>query len=181
MPSILDGKGKGHLAEVNAAQELVTRAITEEEIEHVSATKGVAFSWDSTELDIDAGDTMLFVKNTSDGTLVLDRLTVNGSNVLCTWDIGIGAATTTPSGTTVNAVNLNEEFSTKLASATALSDETAVADATVVDRVKTGIGETLQHNMHGIILGKNHYIQINQETESTSGSVVLFGHFNGTN
>jgi hypothetical protein len=29
----------------------------------------------------------------------------------------------------------------------------------------------------GIILGKNQYLQINQETESTSGRVNVFGRF----
>ena len=31
--------------------------------------------------------------------------------------------------------------------------------------------------LSGIIINKNHYIQINQVTESTSGSVVVFGHY----
>ena len=32
-------------------------------------------------------------------------------------------------------------------------------------------------DIYGIILGQNHYIQINQETESTSGSLTLIAHF----
>jgi hypothetical protein len=31
--------------------------------------------------------------------------------------------------------------------------------------------------LDGIILGKNQYLQINQDTESTSGGVAIFGHF----
>lgn len=178
MSLIEDGKGRGLKAEVNAEQELVVRAITEEEIEHASATLGSAFSWDSTELDIDTGDTMLFVKNTGDVPLILDRATINGSNVICTWTILIGSATTTPAGgAAVEGVNLNQTFSAQAADATARSDETAVADGSIIDRVKTPVSNTVEVNLHGVILGKGHYVQINQITESTSGSVVLFGHF----
>jgi hypothetical protein len=173
-----DGKGRGYKAEVNAEQELVVRAITEEEIEHASATLGSAYSWDSTELDIDTGDTMLFVKNTGDVPLVLDRATINGSNVICTWTFLIGSASTTPAGgAVVTGVNLNQGFSSQLADAVSRSDETAVADGSIFDRVKTPVSNTIEVNLHGVILGRGHYIQINQITESTSGSVIIFGHF----
>ena len=178
MSLIEDGKGRGYKAEVNTEQELVVRAVTEEEIEHASGILGSAFSWDSTEKDIDTGDTMLFVKNTGDTPLILDRATINGSNVICTWTILIGSATTIPAGgTAVTGVNLNQTFSAQGADAVARADETAVADGSIIDRVKTPVTNTLQHNLHGVILGKGHYVQFNQITESTSGSVVLFGHF----
>lgn len=178
MSLIEDGKGRAYKAEVNAEQELVVRAITEEEIEHASAILGSAYSWDSTELDINATDTMLFVKNTGDVPLVLDRATINGSNAICFWTILIGSATTTPAGgAVVTGVNLNQTFSAQAADAVARSDETAVADGSIIDRVKTPIDNTIQHDLHGVILGKGHYVQFNQITESDSGSVVLFGHF----
>jgi len=47
MSVLEDGKGRGHLAEVNDEQELVVRAINESEIEHASIL-GNAYSWDST-------------------------------------------------------------------------------------------------------------------------------------
>ena len=68
-------------AKVNAERELEVRAIVESELEH-SSISGLAYSWDSTELDIDAGDTMLFVKNLSDTPLILDSVMINGSNVI---------------------------------------------------------------------------------------------------
>ena len=123
----------------------MARAIIENEIEHSSVHNGNAYSWDSLELDIDATDTMLFVKNISDSLLILDRATILGSNVICTWEILIGALTTTPAGgAEVIGVNLNEVFSTKLADAVARSDETALADGSLVDRIKTAVSETLQ-------------------------------------
>jgi len=163
-------------AKVNAERELEVRAIVESELEH-SSISGLAYSWDSTELDIDAGDTMLFVKNLSDTPLILDSVMINGSNVICTWEIGIGTDTTTPSGTTVTGVNQNTNFQSLFAEAEAYSDETAVADASVIARVKTAISGHYSHSLDGVILIKNQYIQINQETESTSGSVILRGHY----
>lgn len=173
---IADGKGRGFLAAVNAENELVVRAIVETELEHASIS-GNAYSWDSTELDIVAGETMLFVKNTGATPLILDRLIINGSNVICTWDINIGSATTTPAGTVVAGVNQNRGFSSKTADAVAFSDETALADGDTIARVKTAVSGHHIHGLNGVILGKNHYIQVNQETESTSGSCILVAHF----
>jgi len=163
--------------EVNDEGQGVVRAIVEPELEHASGKLGTAFTWDSTTLDIDAGDTMLFVKNTGEVPLILDKLILNGSNVICTWEIGIGALTTTPAGTTVTPVNMNESFSTKAPDSVSFSDETAVADASVSFRCITPVTDTKTFDMTGLILGKNHYVQINQETESTSGSAILVGHF----
>ena len=174
---IEDGKGKGHLAEVNAEQELVVRAITEPEIEHASGTLGTAYSWDSTELDLGTGETFLFIKNNDDTPLIFDTLEINGSNVVCTWTVLLGTATTTPAGTTVNSVNCNTGHLTKSATVTAISDETAVADGSLIKRLKTAISGYQNIDMAGVILEKGGYIQVNQITESTSGSVILTGHF----
>ncbi len=156
--------------------ELIVRAITETEIEHASG-EGKAFSWDSKELDIDAGDTILFVQRTGDVSLVIDRVEISGSNVICTWEINLGRDSTTATGTGVSAVSLNTAFDGSTADARAFSDETAVADGDTVARVKTAVSGHVTVDMVGVILGKNHYIQINQETESTSGSVIVHGHF----
>ncbi len=174
---IEDGKGRGYNTEVNSENELVTRAITEAEIEHASSL-GNAYSWDSTELDIDTGDTMLFVKNTGEVPLILDKVIITASNVSCTWTILVGTATTTPSGTTITGVNLNTQFSTKIADVTSLSDETAVADGSIISRLLTvATPGFIVHDLTGVIIAKNGYVQVNQITESTSGSAILYGHF----
>jgi len=162
--------------EVNSANELNVRAMTETALERASR-EGRAFTWDSTEQDIDAGDTMLFVKNTSTTPLRLSRAEINGSNVICTWTVGIGSATTTPAGTTVAAVNMNETFSSKAFGHTALHDETAVATANTSLRVKTPVTNTVHLDLSGYVLNEGQYIQITQVTESTSGSVCLVGYF----
>ncbi len=173
---IEDGKGRGYKAEVNPANQLVTRAIFEPEIEHAS-DDGNAYSWHAPIRDLVAGETMLFVQNLGTNPLHLDRLVLAGSNVICQWDLGIGSATTTPTGTLVTGVNMNETFSTKLADAIAYTDETAVADATVMFHIWTPITNTVVFDLSGVILGQNHYVQINQETESSTGSLTLVGHF----
>jgi hypothetical protein len=155
--------------------ELEVRAIVESELEHASS-RGDAYAWRSANSDIDAGDTRLFIKNTSDKFLIFSYAIFTPANVVCTYDIGIGNETTTATGTTVTAANLNGTI-TVTESYEAYDDETAVADATPIVSVTTNTTESYRIDLDGFILGKNQYLQINQETESTSGRVTVFGHF----
>jgi hypothetical protein len=172
---IIYGATSGKPADVNDENELLVRAIVETELEHSSAKNGQAYSWVSADTDIDVNDTRLFIKNTGNTPLVLDRATFLPANVACDWSINIGKATTTPTGTLVNGVNIAQ--SGKVAEALAYDDETAVADGTPIDYVHTETTGTYVHSLDGLILQKGHYIQINLETETTSGRVVVIGHF----
>lgn len=172
---ILEGGASGKPVDVTEENELLVRAITETELEHSSGKNGRAYSWASNDTDIDAGDTRLFIKNIGELPLVLDRITILPANVACDWSINIGKATTTPTGTEVVGVNLAQ--SGKVADALAYDDETAVADGNPVDWIHSETAGTIQHKLDGVILQKGHYIQVNQETESTSGRVVIIGHF----
>lgn len=156
--------------------ELEVRAIIESELEHASAS-GKAFIWMSTNSDIGAGDTRLFIKNTSDKFLVLSRMLINPANVVCRYDVGLGALTTTPTGTPITAGNPNEIHSTTQESYVAFDNETAVADTTPMMTVVGNTTSTILIPMDGYILGKNHYTQVNQMTESTSGQIIIVGHF----
>ena len=155
--------------------ELEVRAITETELEHASA-RGDAYAWRSNDGDIDAGDTLLFIKNTSDKFLIFSYAIFTPANVVCDYDIGIGSASTTPTGNPITANNLNGTINVNESYA-AYDDETAVADATTIVSYTTNTTESLKIELDGFILGKNQYLQINQETESTSGRVTVFGHF----
>ena len=167
----------GNETQIKATQdgELQVRAIVEPEFEHASAN-GRAYAWRSNDADIDAGDTLLFVKNTSDKYLLLSHAVFTPSNVACKYDIGIGSATTTPAGNVIVATNPNG-VGPITESYLAYDDETAVADTTPIVSVATETVGTLVFDLQGFILGKNQYVQINQETESTSGRVTIFGHF----
>jgi len=156
--------------------EPLVRSISQAQIEHESEL-GLAFAFPSANADINAGDSILTIKNTSDSFLVLTSAIFLPANVACQYDIGIGATTTALVGTAVTALNMNEEFSTKTFDHEVKSDETAIADANVMFRVMTNTTDSLRTTLDGIILGKNHFIQINQETECTSGAVTVFGFF----
>jgi|TARA_R100001530_G_scaffold125327_1_gene93811 hypothetical protein len=172
----LQGKS-GNRVESNDAGELFV--VTESPLVKASR-QGKAYSWDSGTRDIDANDTILFVKNLNDAPLFLDQIVINGSNVICEYDLGVGAATTTPSGTAAAESNLSPK-NTGAADVTALYDETAVATATVSLRFWTTVAGTaalpIIESLDGYILEKNTYVQVNQVTESTSGSVIIIGHY----
>ena len=172
------GKSNGTPIDIKATNdgELEVRAITENLLEHASA-KGLAYCWSSSDSDIDAGDTRLFIKNTSDKFLVFDYAIINFGNVACKYDFGIGSLTTTPAGgTEITANTLNGTIAV-FESYVSRDDETAVADATRLFTASCSTTQDANVPLTGIILGKNQYLQINQETESTSGRVNIFGRF----
>ena len=175
---IIRGNAKGTAKQIKSTEkgELEVIAITETEFEHFSAS-GESFAWPSLNTDIDAGDTRLFVKNTGSKKLVLSHAEFNPANVVCTYDIGIGSENTTATGVQVTAVNMNQIEASKTEDYLAWDDETAVADVTKMFGVTTNTTDSKEVSLRGIILGKGHYIQINQETESTSGQVTIFGYF----
>jgi hypothetical protein len=177
MSGLVKGVHNGTETQIVATSdgELEVRAIIETELEHASAD-GRAYAWRSANTDIDAGDTRLFIKNTSDKFLIFSYAVFEPSNVVCSYDIGIGSATTTATGTEITAINLNGTV-TVAESYLAYDDETAVADALPIVSYTVNTTETMRAELDGFILGKNQYLQINQETESTSGRVTVFGHF----
>lgn len=157
--------------------EPLVRAISQEQIAHESEL-GLAFSWISANADINIGDTVLIVRNTSDEFLVMSEITAMPANVTCEYSINTGNATTTFSGgSAVVAINLNRQFSTQVFDYDAHTDEESVADGDLVDGIWCSIVESNTKSLAGIILGKNDFIQINQETESTSGRIIVKGFF----
>jgi hypothetical protein len=167
----------GTETQIKATQdgELEVRAIVETELEHASA-KGRAYSWQSTNSDIDAGDTRLFIKNTSDKFLVLSYIEGNPANVVCDYDIAIGTETTTPTGVSVVGLSLNGNVVAS-ESYIAYDDETAVATGGTRKTITVPTTNSIISPLDGFILGKNQYVQITQITESTSGRISVFGHF----
>lgn len=173
--SIIRDPNTGQGALVNDEGELITRAIAESEIEHASIL-GNAYAWFAPTIDVNAGDTLLFIKNLSDTPLILDRMRVVGGNVASTYTIHLGKLTTTPTAINLTGTNLNPRFGDE-ADVHATTDEDNVADGTAVEIFQQPATISQEYNMTGIILTKGNYIQINQEIESTAGSVVIYGHF----
>ena len=165
-------------ARVNPLGQLITKSIVEAELEEASE-RGLAFSWYTGNQNIDINDTLLFVQNTGSDPLHLVRLVLNGDSTNpMIYDIGLGSETTTPAGgTLLTAININHIFSSVLPDAIARTDETAVADAIAYTRIKMLADVDRVVSMVGVILGKNHYIQINCETEPAAVSATLVGHY----
>ena len=157
--------------------EPLIRAIAQEQVAHESQL-GLAFTWVSLNADINIGDTALIVRNTSDEFLVMTEITGFPANVSCDYSINVGNSTTAFSGgTAVVAANLNQLFPNKTFDYDAHTDETAIADGTLVDGLWVSTVQSNTKSLAGIILGKNDFIQVNQETESTSGRIILKGFF----
>jgi len=157
--------------------EPLVRAVSQEQIEHESEL-GLAFSWVSLNADINIGDTVLIVRNTSDLFLIMTEITVFPANVTCDYSINRGNATTAfTGGSAIVATNLNGKFLNQTFDYDAHTDEESVADGTQVDGIWCSIVESKTKSLAGNILIKNDFIQVNQETESTSGRIILKGFF----
>lgn len=176
----IQGKHKGVNTDIRATDdgELVVRAITEEEIEHASGM-GSAFSFHVTSAAIDTADTVLFVKNTDSALLVLDRCTLNSDVAeTMTWQLRVGTAITTPAGSALTPVNLYPTFSGNTFSHISLTDETAVAAGSLIEEYKMIIGaDPLLVPLHGLILGKGHYIQFDIVGTTPAVGMTLWAHW----
>jgi hypothetical protein len=159
---------------------LIVRSIIEEEIEHASAD-GNSFAFRVAEAAIDTTDTVLFFKNEDDAVFIPDRVTLGADDSeKMQWDICIGSATTTPvaGGGTITPVNLYQTYSGKTFDHTAMYDETAVAQGSIIDTHNVKAAETsLTVNLNGIILGKGHYIQIDVTGTTPVVGCTMWGHW----
>ena len=157
--------------------EPLVRSIMQEQLSHESEL-GLAFTWVSANADIDAGDTILIIRNTSDQFLVLSDITAMPANVACEYSINFGNSTTAfAGGSAVTALNMNRGFASKSFDYDAHTDETAISDGTQGDGIWCPADRSISEDLHGFILGKYDFIQVNQETESTSGRIIVKGFF----
>ena len=162
--------------------DLIVRAVTEEEIEHSAAT-GEAFAFHVTEAAIDTTDTVLFLRNDDDAILVLDRATF-GTDVAepMTWQVCLGNATTTPAGgSAITPTNLYQTYSGKTFENICRTDETSVAQGTIVEEHRLGsdvVGSNSKTvGLHGILLGKGHYVQFDIVGTTPVVGMTLWGHW----
>lgn len=180
MTVIKDGR-TGNVATVNAQGQLSVRAITEPELEDASEL-GQAYIWASGNLDIDAGDTMLLVKNTSDTALHITGIIVSAGNVATRYVIHLPTTEVTVTagagGAVVVGVNINTG-SANVADASAASDETnnAFAQANAILDISLLPTTTYTQLTQGIILAKNKSVAVDQVTESTAGAVTIVAHY----
>lgn len=175
--------GTGKLIQATDDGELIVRAIVEQEIEHASS-KGNAFSFHVTSAAISTTDTVLFVRNDDSEVLVLDRCTLNNDLVeTMTWQICLGSASTTPSGGALTPVNLYPTFANKTFEHISLTDETAVAQGSIIEEYTLQVAPTEKQGvplivpLHGVILGKGQYVQFDIVGTTPVVGMTLWAHW----
>jgi len=175
MVIIQDGKGGGKSAEVNKENQLVVSAIVQSEIEHESETNGASYTWSSDSVNIDANDTVLLVKNTSDTPLHIVAIQISGSTT-SEYTVHLPTTEVTVTGVTVTGVNLNTT-SSNVADASAASDETNNSQGDVIRSVHLLAETTLSVLVPGLIIGKNKSIAIDVVADTALSSVSIIGHY----
>lgn len=178
MVIIDDGKGTGRKAEVNDENQLVVKSTVQSELEHESEENGAAYNWGSDAINIDANDTVLLVKNTSDNHLHIERIEISGDATseytihLPTVEVTVTAGS---GGGVVTGTNLNTA-SSNVADASAASDETNNAQGNILNSVHLLANTTISMSVSGLILGKNKSVGIDRVSSGTA-SVSIVGHF----
>ena len=136
-----------------------------------------AYAWNSQDLDIDAGDIIIALRNDSpDQDLVITHAIICAGNANTRYEVHKMTAAWTASGTAVLGVPLRPGGGT--APVTCRSDEdNAVQVAANVFMEVTLLAVTSIEVQIGLVLGGGESIAVDQVTESTAGSVILFGYF----
>jgi len=177
MTNIIGISGNGP-ADVNDDHQLLTKAIVESEHEFVSDIKGLSFVWDSGNVNIDATDTVLLVKNTS-ATLELhiDTITIS-TQTDSVFQIQLPTAEVTPTGTTVTGTVLNTRFS-EAAPADAKSDETNNSQGNIIwtHEIQAAGGPFVKNYGGVLIIKKNGSVGVDQVSDAAGAMVTIEGHF----
>lgn len=175
MSMVEDGQGSGQKQGVDSEFRGKTAATTKTALDYW-AGKGRAYSWNSLDIDIDAADTLLLVKNDSSASLYIDYMIISAGNVATRYEVHIPAAEVTVTGTVVVGFNLNTG-SSNVATATAASDETNNTQGTIIYDISLLPTTTLVVLTTGLILSEDKSVGIDQVTESTAGNVTIYGHY----
>jgi hypothetical protein len=175
MAQIEDGKGTGRRAEVNSSNQLVVKAVAETFFESASE-EGKAYNWSSDLVDIDANDTVLLVKNTSDIDLHIESISIANGSVASEYTVHIPTTEVTVTGTTVTGTNLNTA-SSNVADATAASDETNNTQGNVVFTRFMAVDSNEKINTAGLILGKNKSVAVDVVADTSESAVTIRAHY----
>jgi len=102
---IEDGTGSGFKAAVNKLHQLVVRAITEDNLSHVSDAFGEAYMVQAIDAGPVANEYTLYFKNTDEKDFIVDNLYSYVTDTNVVWKLTSVTGTTT--GTVIVPVNLN--------------------------------------------------------------------------
>jgi len=177
MSQIEDGKGSGNRAQVNKENQLVVAAVVSSELEHESEENGQAYAWTSGDINIDATDTVLLIKNTSDTPLHIESLQVGGGTNTTSVVIHLPTTEVTPTGgTAVTGTNLNTA-SSNVADANARSDETDNTQGNKLYTVYLEADANVFVQTPGLILAKNKAIGVDVVNTTQQISATIVGHY----
>lgn len=177
MAQIEDGKGTGNRAQVNDENQLVVSATITTELEHESEANGAAYNWSSDIVSIDAADTVLLVKNTSDTPLHIEYVEVANGVTASEYTLHLPTAEVTLSGgSVVTGTNLNTG-SSNVAEAQSRSDEEGNTQGNVIGTVWLAVDRHYKFLTPGLILGKNKSIGIDVIATTIETAATIVGHF----
>lgn len=176
MTIIDDGKGTGNKAQVNSENQLVVAAVTQKEIEHESEENGAAYNWSTDLVNIDANDTVLLVKNTSDTPLHVECVKVSNGSTASEFTVHLPTTEVTVTGVTVTGTNLNTA-SSNVADASAASDETNNTQGNVLLTQWLAVDKGFTFETPGLILGKNKSLAIDVVEATTEVACTIIGHY----
>jgi len=173
----VDPEGSGiNEQRVNSNGMALVLAVSESDFERASE-KGQAFSWSSGVIDINAGDTVLLIKNLSDTVLRISDVCINNGSVASQYVVHLPTTeVATPTGTALSAVVLN---TSKVGDpdVTAISDETANVQGAVINTPMLEVDANLKIPLSGLMLGKNKSLAIDVVAETTESGVTIRGHY----
>ncbi len=174
-----DPSGSGiNEQKVNKEGQALTFDVTQTELEHESEENGAAYNWSSKKIDIDAGDTVLLLKNTSDNHLHIDYVKIANGPDTSEYVLHLPTTEVTPTGgTVVTGTNLNTA-SSNVADASARSDETNNVQGNVLETLflQTNVVSGLIFTP-GLILGKNKSVGIDVIDITSKTAATFVGHF----
>ena len=177
MAQIEDGKGTGSRAQVNKENQLVVSAVITREIEHESEANGAAYNWSSDIVSIDAADTVLLVKNTSDTPLHIEYVEVANGATASEYTLHLPTSEVTLSGgSVVTGTNLNTG-SSNVADALSRSDEEGNAQGNVIGTVWLAVDRHHRFLTPGLILGKNKSVGVDIVATSAETAATIVGHY----
>jgi len=180
MPIILeDGKGSGSKAEINTENQLVVAAVTQSELEHESEENSEAYNWSTDLVDAAAADaTILLLKNTSDTPLHIESIAIANGALATEYTIHLPTAeVTVAGGTVVTGTNLNTGGVSKVADASAQSNETGNVQGNVIGTVWLAVDRHHQIFTPGLILGKNKSLGVDVVLDAAESAVTFIGHY----
>jgi len=177
MSILEDGTGSGRKAGVDISNRLLVKAITEPELEQASED-GQAYIWATDLINIDANDTVLLLKNTSDTNLHIEAILVSNGSTASEFTVHvITAVDATVTGTTVTGFNLNTG-SANVADVSAASDETGYSAQGTVIATLFLLAETNQTVITpGLILAKNKAVAVDVVDATTEAACSIIAHF----